>query len=527
MIEADSDCDVAIVGGGLAGLTLALQLHQASPDLTIEVLERSRLPPPRAAHKVGEATVEIGARYLAKSLGLESLLESTQLHKFGLRMFFGSGCHQDLSRADELGSSRFLPARSYQLDRGLLEANLVDRLVERGLTVQDGSVVREAKISANGQRHELQVVHRRRPRRVRCRWLVDASSRNRMLKRTLHLDRMIDHRMCAAWLRLDGVIDVDSWSDSGHWKELCQGSPRRLSTNHLMGPGYWAWIIPLADDRTSVGLVTDPAEHPLSSYNTFQKLLDWFGRHQPQLGRRIADQKNALLDFRTLRNLSQGSTEVWSASGWALAGEAGVFTDPFYSPGSDFIAIGNTFIADLIVQKRSDGDRAVHAAVYQKMYQSFFDSTLSLYQNQYPGFGDTELMVVKSTWDYAYYWSILSWMFFRGVMTDLSFLRRAQPDLLRIRALNSSMQSAFRHRATARNQDRGKGRFFDQSAIPILAELNASLLESGGNVDAELAGNCRRLDELAPRLLALLRDDRASCRGDCVLLGDLARRLDG
>jgi 2-polyprenyl-6-methoxyphenol hydroxylase-like FAD-dependent oxidoreductase len=55
------DYDVAIIGGGLAGLTLAAQLQQENEDLSIAVLERSTLPPPAAAHKVGESTVEIGA----------------------------------------------------------------------------------------------------------------------------------------------------------------------------------------------------------------------------------------------------------------------------------------------------------------------------------------------------------------------------------------------------------------------------------------------------------------------------------
>ena len=52
--------DVVIMGGGLAGLTLALQLRQRFPALEVVVLERRRHPVPHATHKVGESSVEIG-----------------------------------------------------------------------------------------------------------------------------------------------------------------------------------------------------------------------------------------------------------------------------------------------------------------------------------------------------------------------------------------------------------------------------------------------------------------------------------
>lgn len=524
MADPSSSFDVAIIGGGLSGLTLALQLTRLSPGLAITVLERSLLPPPAAAHKVGEATVEIGAHYLAHTLGLKPLLERSQLRKFGLRMFFGSGYHDDLAKADELGSSKFLRATSYQLDRGTLEWDLIELLTQRGVDVQGHSWVRRASVSANGGAHELVVVQDGSERQILSRWLVDAASRSRVLKRALKLDRQPSHRMCSSWLRLDKVVDVDEWSNCPDWKSLCHGTPRRLSTNHLMGPGYWAWVIPLAGDRTSIGLVADPSLHPQSTYDSLDKLEGWLSRHQPILAEALAGARDTVMDFRTLKNLSQDSEQVWGAR-WALTGEAGVFADPLYSPGSDFIGISNTFISDLIATPRSDGARAVHAETYQKMYQSFFASTMSLYEGQYPGFGDTRLMVLKLTWDYAYYWSVLAWLFFRGVMTDISFLRSLRPALMRTRSLNESLQKEFRTRAAAQHQDRGCGRFFDQSAIPVLADLNAALLDDSSDLRAEFSDNCERLEALAPLLLSLLEDRSPANGGSCSLVGDLASRF--
>ncbi|MEM8548092.1 MAG: lycopene cyclase family protein, partial [Pseudomonadota bacterium] len=77
--------DVVIAGGGLAGLTLAVQLTEEQPDLDIAVVEKRVWPVPEVTHKIGESTVEIGSWYLANELGLREHLDNEQLRKFGLR----------------------------------------------------------------------------------------------------------------------------------------------------------------------------------------------------------------------------------------------------------------------------------------------------------------------------------------------------------------------------------------------------------------------------------------------------------
>lgn len=56
--------DVTIVGGGLAGLTLALQLKSALPTLDVVVVERREYPVPETTFKVGESLVEVSSWYL-------------------------------------------------------------------------------------------------------------------------------------------------------------------------------------------------------------------------------------------------------------------------------------------------------------------------------------------------------------------------------------------------------------------------------------------------------------------------------
>ena len=79
-LEADmQQHDAIILGGGLAGLTLSIQLRQRFPDLDVLVLERRPHPLPEAAHKVGESTVEIGAHYFAETLGLREHMDNAHI----------------------------------------------------------------------------------------------------------------------------------------------------------------------------------------------------------------------------------------------------------------------------------------------------------------------------------------------------------------------------------------------------------------------------------------------------------------
>ena len=117
---ANNQYDVAILGGGLAGLTLAKQLLMKRPETSIAVIEKRSFPVSETTHKVGESTVEIGAHYFGEELQLKKHLTDQQLPKFGLRFFFKDAC-QSLAEGTEVGGSTFFSAPSYQVDRGRLE----------------------------------------------------------------------------------------------------------------------------------------------------------------------------------------------------------------------------------------------------------------------------------------------------------------------------------------------------------------------------------------------------------------------
>lgn len=496
-VEAkDSRYDVIIMGGGLAGLCLALQLKQRITALRILIVERRTHPVPEAIHKIGESSVEIAANYFDTVLGLKDHLVSKQLKKFGFRFFFSDG-RDDIGRVTEVGASQYLSTPSYQIDRGIFENFLGETVRQRAIEFVDDAVVRKFELNADGNDHSIVYTHGGQEHSATARWLVDAAGRAGLIKRRLGLEQENGHDANAVWFRIGSRICIDDWVSDPDWQARCTPRARWLSTNHLVGAGYWAWLIPLASGSHSVGIVADSNMHPSASLDSFDKVLGWLDRHQPRLAQEVREKQHLLQDFAYLRRFSYSCKQVFSGQRWALTGESGAFLDPFYSPGSDFIAISNTYITELIARDIGGEDIGKLARIYERFFMSFYDSTLSLYQNQYPMFGNATVFPVKIIWDYTYYWGILCQLFFQRRLTDIKMLGTVSADLERCKALNLEMQDFLRQwsRATA-----GKNEpvMLDQAKLDWFAEMNLGLRD-----ELDDAAFMRRIGESAERLQRL------------------------
>lgn len=498
--------DVVVLGGGVAGLTLALQLRQQQHGIRVVVIERLAHPVPEATHKVGESTVEIAAHYLRDILGLQDHLEARQIRKFGLRMFFSNHDNSDITRRVELGSSVFVPLSSYQLDRGRLENELGVRCSEAGVEFLAGFKVVEVELRPDDVLHRIRIAGPDGERSVRARWVVDASGRGQLVQRHHRaLRKPVGHTANAAWFRIAHPIDVGAWTDDREWAERIVEGDRAMSTNHLMGDGYWVWLIRLASGSTSVGIVAEAETHSFGSFNTIAKARDWLRRREPQCAAVVDEHADAIQDFRVMRDYSYGCEQVFSGEQrWCLTGEAGVFLDPLYSPGLDLISIGNGLVVDLVTRSLAGEDVTALGAIHDSLFRNVAGIWLAIYEKQYRLMGNARVMSSKVIWDTAFYWGVFGLLFFNDKFRSAATVPSVAADLGRLTQISNRVQQFFREWASIDNSELPP-QFIDLYApLNFMIELHAGMADELTDAEFEkrFSENTRLFAQLAGQLVS-------------------------
>ena len=413
------ELDVAIVGGGLAGATLARQLRRTLPQLSVGLFERDD----DGGFKVGESTVEIAANYLTRRLGLTNYLYQNHLPKNGVRFFFDDADRNaELVRLGEIGTDALPYHPGFQLDRQRLDADLRRMNREDGVDVQVGVTVSGLQPGRDGARHGFTVRDGDRERTVKARWLVDASGRARLHARALGEHRGdTGHQLAAAWGRFTGVADLDD-AGTPAWRARVRNTSRTISTVHFMYAGYWIWFIPIARGVTSVGVVCE-ADRFRDAWRTPEGLRAFVQEHRAA-GELLAPA--TCLDAMGFAKVPYTGGAFFGADRWARVGEANAFSDPLYSPGSDFIAIENDLTCELIAREfagASESELAADVALFDAFVQFRFDAALALYRDLYPCFGSRRLFSLKWEFDIHNYYNLWFHAYARDQHLDRGWLR--------------------------------------------------------------------------------------------------------
>jgi len=421
--DLSNNYDVAILGAGLAGLTLSRHLLLYTGK-RILLLDKRTDPPHQAPQKYGESLVQCAGYYFSKVLDLEEYLLTSHYLKYNLRFYWPTQGLENHGFEDYSQSYARLISNiaTFQLDRNLLEEYLLQtNCRDPRCTFRGGVKNLGVELSANGGAHRVYFDGAE----VFCRWVVDASGRCKVLKRQLGLAEMNPIRHGATFFWVEGLVNIEKLTAKSHQQVLYDPARQKtghfpffLATNHFCGEGQWFWVIPL-HHKTSLGLVYDRNVVNGEDVSNTRKLIAYVCRKWPLFARDLPYRK--IVDEGRLIDYSHDCRQTISPERWALVGEAGRFTDPLYSPGSDLISIYNTLIVDAIENDDTESlaERCRSAEQIQRvMYESYVPS----YAVTYDCLGDQEAFSLKYTWELAVYFAFFVLPMFNNLFANREFM---------------------------------------------------------------------------------------------------------
>ncbi len=413
-IDRSVDYDVAIIGGAFSGASSALLLKRQFADLRILIIERTV----EFDRKVGESTSEVAGCFLTRVLRLGMHMNSKHISKHGLRMWFHKDGQNAPGRCTELGPAFQGRLPTFQINRMTLDAEVLREAMAIGCELARPATIKDLELGGIGENSVSFKTESGEHRCVTASWVIDASgkaAKTAKMRKTWRSNTEA-HPTASMWTRFKNVNYLDSQ------KGVCQMegvsgkvfAQRGYSTNHLMGFGWWCWIIPLDSGEVSAGLTWDTRLFtPPSEGKMCDRLKEHLLKHP--VGKVMFEHAEAVEnDNCYYKGLAYYSEEV-AGKGWTIVGDAGGFMDPLYSQGIDYCA--HTVYSSYTLLRSYYSGECIEAGIAERnkeFKRSYFDWFNALYKDKYWYLGDAELMHAAFLMDIATYFVGPV----RGVYTD-------------------------------------------------------------------------------------------------------------
>lgn len=338
-VDDSADFQVVIVGAGPAGSASALYLLKEGVRPLI--VEREFFP----RYHIGESlTGECGKSL--RELGLGGTMERARYPvKYGVTVWGAGGRNSfwvPVKRRGEDGALH--DATTWQVRRADFDRDLLEAAVRRGaglcratagpVSLEGNRVVGLTVIGPDGDATE-----------VRTRVVLDASGQSTFLSQ---------RGLTGAKLRGDYDRQVAVFSQAiGAVRDPGEGEGNTLI--FYQKKHHWAWLIPLSDQLTSIGLVVPGEVLRASGLDSRRFFLGEIMNLNPELTRRLEDVEY-VEPVRTASNYSY-RLERFTGRGFLCVGDSHRFADPIFSFGV-FLAMAEArFAAEAIVQFLEGGSR--------------------------------------------------------------------------------------------------------------------------------------------------------------------------
>ena len=328
----NTNCDVAIIGGGPAGAVAAALLNKQG--LRVVVLEKQHFP----RFVIGESLLPHCMEFIeAAGFGDAVRAESSFQLKNGAAFTWG-GRYTYFDFTDKFSSG---PGTTFQVRRALFDKVLIDEAAAQGVDVRFGHGV--AAFDNSGAEARLRIEADDGAYELSAGFVLDASGYGRVLPRLLDLETPseLPPRLAHFTHIVDNISSPTFDRD------------KILITTHPQHRDVWLWTIPFGDNHCSIGVVGTPDKLAGDSETVLKK----FALECPMLAEVLADAvwENEF-PFRSIQGYSANVKSLHGRH-FALLGNAAEFLDPVFSSGVTIAMHSAKLAADLLV-KQFNGEAA-------------------------------------------------------------------------------------------------------------------------------------------------------------------------
>jgi flavin-dependent dehydrogenase len=283
--RADFDVDVLVVGGGPAGVALALRLQRLGYDVLLVAPQTRRFG---SSHEF--ETLAPAAQGQLHVLGLQSALEAARRTRVEFEIRWGSDRFEARAPSDLIDRNAFLAA----LRKLALDADV---------QVWDGGVDAFRRTECGWR---VTLTSTGGPREAKTRSLVDATGR-----RGLFSSRS---RRGPALVAIHAI-----WSG--------EDLPQKLRV--AAGPQAWVWGAPASDGRYVTTVFQDPREAKREG----QDLNERVNRAVVEAGALIGASRLVLLELTGVSDATPQMKDAYDGRGFFRVGDAVLAVDPLSSSG--------------------------------------------------------------------------------------------------------------------------------------------------------------------------------------------------